>query len=217
MPLILPRICLVCQIHHQDQQALCWHCQHRLPRLEEFCLGCGQSGPETCARCRQDGSIFHRFFAVFSYDEPIKTLIHRFKTEPSLDLLKFLAHQLLHFLPQEMRATECLIPVPMHAKRLSERGFHHTARLVKYLSQTLKRPYSLNYCEKIKATPKQAELNQFERHQNLIAAFQCHPTPHQHITIIDDVATTNQTLIQLGQGFQALGVNKIDVWVIAKA
>lgn len=216
-PLILPRICLVCQIYHQDTGAICWHCQSLIPRLTTSCQGCGKIGWTNCPTCRKHGSIFRYFFAVYPYCEPIKTLIQSFKVEPAQDILHLFANDLLKILPENLLTTQCLIPVPLHPKRLSQRGFHHTALIARHLSQRLTIPWSLRYCEKIKQTPNQAELNQTERQHNLIDAFRCYPLRYQHITLIDDVATTGQTLKQLALGFLAQGVSKIDVWVIAKA
>lgn len=213
----LPRICLICQIHHQDQQPICFFCQSQLLRLTDACLSCGQPGAMICARCHHQGSILHRFYAPYQYCSPLKRLIHRFKSEPSQDLIQFLGQQLIKFLPTELIHSECLIPVPLHPQRLRQRGYHHTAMLAKFLSQALNIPWSLKYCIKSKTTQAQAKLARDQRSYNLNDAFVFHLPPYAHITLIDDVATTGHTLNQIAQGFAMLGIEKIDAWTLARA
>jgi len=213
----LPRICLICKIHHQLSQPICFFCQSQLLLLENACLSCGQPGDISCPRCTQQGSIIHHFYAPFQYCPPLKSLIHRFKSEPSQDLIRFLGQQLIKFLPAEFLKTQCLIPVPLHPQRLRQRGYHHTAMLAKFLSQTLHIPWSLDYCIKIKKTQAQAELKHQERQHNLNDAFVFKFPPYQHITLIDDVCTTGQTLNQIAQGFAELQIDKIDAWTLARA
>lgn len=214
----LSRYCTFCQMRFNADVPLCHRCQQQLIRLEKACITCGESTSfSSCDACALNGTDIHRLYVHWTYSEPLKTLIHRFKFQQDLHLRHYLAHLMAAHLPPQALDTECLIPVPLHTQKLKSRGFHQTLLLAKTLSKNLKIPVSAGYCKKIKDTLPQMQLNRDERLFNLQNTFECRRPPYQHITLIDDITTTGSTLKQMAQQFQQLGVNCIDAWTIAKA
>ncbi len=216
----LPRICLICEMTYQNQYPICPACTQNLPYLNHYCLSCGYKIDEKhqyCQSCTHQGSVIHEFNAPLIYQEPIKHLLQLFKFHQGFDLCSFFAELMMQNLSLSCLASECLIPVPLHNKKLFQRGFHQTWLLAKHLSRRLKIPVSLNYCKKIKNTSSQASLDKKNRKSNLKHSFSYTKPPYSHITLIDDVHTTGTTLNLIAQGFSDLGVEKIDAWVIAKA
>ena len=132
-------------------------------------------------------------------------------------MCSFLASILITAIPEEALKTECLIPVPMHPKRLQQRGFNQAAELVKHLSRAFKIPYALSHCKKIINTAPQAELTAAERRKNLRDAFHARPLPYQHVTLVDDLLTTGSTVNELAKTLKQLGVTRVDVWCCARA
>ena len=105
----------------------------------------------------------------------------------------------------------------MHYKRLRQRGFNQAAELAKQLGKTLKLPYDLYQCKKIRNTPPQASLDARQRQKNLHDAFLAAPIPYQHITLVDDLITTGNTVNELAKSLKMQGVDRVDVWCCAKA
>ncbi len=77
--------------------------------------------------------------------------------------------------------TECLIPVPMHPKKLRTRGFNQAAVLTKVLAPYLIITFDLFSCTKVVNTLAQVGLNQEQRKKNLREAFTT-TLPYKHIT-----------------------------------
>lgn len=113
--------------------------------------------------------------------------------------------------------TDCLIPVPLHAQRLRQRGFNQTAELVKGLAAELNCPYSLTHCDKIINTPTQAGLRGQQRRKNLRQSFRVKPMPYAQVTLVDDLLTTGSTANELARCLKQQGVRRVDVLCCARA
>ncbi len=154
--------------------------------------------------------------AAYPFEEPLRSLLHEFKYQEGLYLGSFLATLIIKNIPAEALTTECLIPVPLHPKRIQQRGFNQAAELVKHLSKALKLPYGLSFCKKIINTIPQAELSAKARGNNLTEAFYSNPVPYQHVTIVDDLITTGSTINALAKTLKQQGVKCVDVWCCAR-
>jgi len=214
----LPRICLICQMQFKHDTPICGACESFIPRLKNACMSCAEPSTQTfCGSCRHQGSILHRMYVFYPYEQPLKQLIGQFKFNQSLDLNHYLAQLMLKYLPIEALHTQCLIPIPMHPKKLRQRGFHQTILLAKQLSKLTGIPYRTRLCKKIINTAAQSSLDREQRKHNLSQAFSCQPVDYQHITLIDDVTTTGSTINTVASLFQQQGVSKIDAWILCKS
>jgi ComF family protein len=112
----------------------------------------------------------------------------------------------------------CLIPVPLHPKRYRERGFNQSIEIARHLSKQLHVPLDLHSCTRRRDTAHQAELPAKQRLKNMRGAFEIvAPLRYQHAAIIDDVMTTGATVSALAHALKSQGVNRVDVWVCARA
>lgn len=217
----LPRICLYCHMSFLGHAPICQGCEKKIKPLYRLCFFCSEptieEDADICLQCQYLGSNIRRIYVFDEYSEPLKTLITDFKFQNGFDLLNYLGERLIHHLPKEALQTQCLIPVPLHRKKHRLRGYHQTQLLAKYLHHRLQIPMSTKFCKKIKNTPAQSQLKFIERQKNLDHAFDFQKPPYQKITLIDDIITTGSTLKTIAQGFQALGVEQIDCWCLAKA
>ncbi|MBI5421508.1 ComF family protein [Candidatus Peregrinibacteria bacterium] len=118
-----------------------------------------------------------------------------------------------------------LVPVPLHAKRLRERGFNQ-AEVIAHAIQT-QWPHGLcevqNLLVRPKETSQQAKLGRSERHQNLKDAFILnkkivHKTASQNLYfVVDDVCTTGSTLDSCAKALREGGINPVYGLVIARS
>lgn len=200
--------------------AVCQACHEFLIPNHYACTYCALPLPAgqflTCGTCIQKKPDVDNTYAPYLFEEPLRTLVHEFKYHQGLYLTSFLANLMIKHLPMEARTTECLIPVPLHAKKLSKRGFNQSVELTKYIGTVLNIPFNLNSCEKKIHTLPQAGLSREQRRRNLRNAFQVKTVDYQHITLIDDLLTTGSTTNEIAKTFKAQGVGKVDVWCCAR-
>ncbi len=217
----LPALCRICRQYHRHQHAICQACTALLEPLGPACRTCAipiaQQTPLVCGACLVKPPALDQVLTVYRFTEPLRTLVHAFKYEAALYLTSFLTHLMLQAKEADY-ATECLIPIPLHAKRLHTRGFNQAAVLAKHLSTEIQKPYVLHQCRKIVSTAAQAGLTAKQRRTNLIQAFQTQPLPYQHVTLIDDLFTTGATANEVAKTLkQHAGVQRVDLWCCARA
>lgn len=214
-------LCVLCQQMAQPPAVVCLHCRQYFKPLQHHCHHCAQPLPEglysVCGRCLKQKPLIDKTYVPYLFEEPLRTLIHEYKYQSGLYLTGFLAQLLLPVLDCDGLTTECLLPVPMHTKRLRERGYNQSALLTLYLAKTLYIPYDLQYGKKILNTRPQAQLNASERQQNLRQAFTVKAIPYQHVTLVDDLITTGSTVRALAQLLKQQGVKRVDLWCCARA
>ncbi len=217
----LPIVCALCNQYHRGNLAICAGCHQHLLPVGHACYHCALPLPNStfsiCGHCIKQKPYVDEAIAAYRFEEPLRTLLHEFKYREGLYLSSFLASLMLSAQRSSTLSTECLIPVPMHPKRLRQRGFNQAAELTKHLAKALNIPYGLAHCTKHINTLPQAKLNAHLRQQNLRNAFQTKPLPFKHITLIDDLITTGSTVNELAKSFKEQGVLRVDVWACARA
>ena len=217
----LSRVCILCNHYHSGRDAVCIHCQEYLTLIPSACLSCAEPLPisdfMTCGACIKKKPFVDYTFAPYLFEEPLRTLLHEFKYRHGLYLISFLAQLILRNLPEKAMQTDCLIPVPMHPKRLRTRGFNQAAELAKFMGRTLDIPCKINLCQKVIHTQPQAGLRASERKKNLSDVFQAEPSQYTRITLIDDLLTTGNTVNELAKTFKQQGVSHVAVWCCARA
>lgn len=113
---------------------------------------------------------------------------------------------------------ESLIAVPLHHKRIKQRGYNQASVLAQVISQQLHIPNNKHCVLRHKATRAQSELTAKQRQSNLRHAFTVsNKITQKHIALVDDVMTTGSTLNALATCLKRQGVERVDCYVIARA
>lgn len=113
---------------------------------------------------------------------------------------------------------ECIIPVPLHRRRLRQRGFNQALEIAKPLAKKLQLPVDFKTCIRTKHTRPQSELSAKKRQQNIKNAFTLKkPITAKHVAIVDDVMTTGNTVTELSALLRNNGVTTIEIWCCARA
>lgn len=217
--LSLPSICTLCNQFTDNRMAVCSWCMVLMPLLGPACQYCAYPLPDpyylTCGTCIKKPPYFDRGRIHYVFEEPLRGLIHQFKYHNGLYLASFLTHLMLHSLTTPL--PQCLIPVPMHPRRIRLRGFNQAAILAKLLAKKLQLPYDVRSCQKMINTLPQASLNGEQRQKNLHQAFKIKPIPYKHVAIIDDLLTTGSTANELALTLKQSGVEQVEIWCCARA
>lgn len=223
---LLPYHCILCGFASTRTQDLCEDCHHYFPAMPNACPQCAASLLEhenkvLCGMCLKQPPPFDLTHALYLYQKPITHLIMNLKFHGTLINAKILSRHLIEKIPEWYAGKplpQAIFPVPLHPKRLQERGFNQALEIAKPIARALKLPLDYTSCIRHKTTNAQATLSASERHANIKNAFTLlHPIPYQHIAVIDDVITTGQTMREFCSILKQNPLQQIDVWCCARA
>ena len=201
---------------------ICTDCIEDLPRIHHACLGCAlplQSDiVKLCGTCQRNPPPFDSVHAVFQYDFPVNKLISRLKFRGKLTHARLLGQLMAQSLAAAvLQPPDGIIPVPLHAQRISQRGFNQAAELARYLSQALAIPLEINAVARVRQTAPQTGLSERVRRKNVRGAFQVRADmSDRHVAIVDDVVTTGSTVSELALSLRRSGAARVDVWALAR-
>jgi ComF family protein len=110
-----------------------------------------------------------------------------------------------------------LIPVPLHADRLRERGFNQAVELARPIARKFGLSLNLHGVRRVLATSPQSDLSRKQRLKNIRGAFEVLQSVSGYVVIVDDVMTTGSTADELAKTLLRAGAERVDVWVCARA
>jgi ComF family protein len=189
------------------------------------CAGCGTAGSWLCLECR-DGTEPERkrvlglpVRAAGLYAGPLRTAIHRYKyrEEPGLaaELGGLVADLVAGDLATGTRI-DTLVPVPLHPRRVRERGYDQTALLTLAVATRTGLPMFSPLHRILHARP-QAELDRTERSRNVESAFVgiAGSLRGSAVALVDDVVTTGATVRAAARAARACGAGRVVVYAVA--
>ena len=217
---LIPPRCHLCDVPGEH---LCADCQADLPRLQHACLRCGvaletDTLARFCGTCLQSPPHFQMTFSPYAYQTPVNYLITALKYQGRLSLVPVLAGVLAEHVEHcSAEMVDALLPVPLHASKLRQRGFNQAHELARPLARRFGLPI-MHQLERCRATEAQSSLHADERQQNVLNAFRIQqPFDYQRVAIVDDVMTTGSTVNEIARLLSNAGVKKIQVWCVARA
>jgi ComF family protein len=145
-------------------------------------------------------------------------LIKMLKFQGQLAAATLLGHLLQEALAHRTTPLpEALLPVPLHSKRLAERGFNQALEIARIVSKTLSIPVLVNAVQRSRATPPQVSLDAKARRGNVRGAFRLQQSLQaKHVAIMDDVITTGSTVAEVAQVLKMSGVEEVEIWALAR-
>jgi ComF family protein len=229
--ILFPPLCHVCRSHLRDPTEihLCPECRDKISLIDSpFCPVCGipfaaeDDRDHPCGTCLTRPRPFAAARAAARFEGPVQEIIHRFKYGKKAHLSRPLglltAATLAHF----GAAIPCdfIVPVPLHRKRLRERGFNQSQLIGRVLAKKWKIPQSLNNLRRIRWTDPQTGLSAPERIRNIRGAFVV-ATPEKvkdkSLLLVDDVYTTGSTITECAKTLRRAGAREIRVVTVARA
>lgn len=219
--MILRERCLFCLTTCETTLALCDKCVAYLPWQQKTCLQCGSSLENTvaqCGVCLATPPHFDSTISLFQYATPISQMIHQLKFRSNLRMAQLFGKLwILYLTKNKIVLPDVIIPVPLHFKRLKERGFNQAIEIAKPINKHLNIPIDKKSCIRIKNTVAQSTLSAKKRKGNLRNAFGLTwPLNLKHVAILDDVMTTGSTINEIAGLLKTQGVEKIEAWCCAK-
>jgi ComF family protein len=216
---LLPQDCLLCASGPADA-LLCPACLAELPRLpDECCPVCAEASPggAVCGTCLKTPPQFDATVAIFRYAFPVDKLVHALKYQRRLATADFLSGAMLAAPRQQRPTGDVIVPLPLSAARLRERGFNQAVELARPLARALRLPILLDGCTRSRDTAPQAMLPWQERRRNVRHAFECSlDLSGKAIIVVDDVMTTGATLDEFAGTLKAHGAARVINWIAAR-
>lgn len=198
---------------------LCDACQASIPVNHTCCRRCALALPSPahlCPRCTDELPPWTAAWVPFRYAWPLNLLEARFKFRGDLACGRVLATMWArHACP--LARPDCVVPVPLHAGRLRERGFNQAAELSTPLAAAWGLARQPGALLRTRATEPQSERDAAARQGNLAGAFAASNVDGMCVAVVDDVMTTGATLRECTRALKAAGAREVQVWALARA
>lgn len=209
-----------------QSHAVCRACQQSwridLPR----CLRCALPWPDAarasaCPACEARQPEFDRAVTALDYLPPWSGLISRFKFQRACGLQALFVSMMADAVRQRPHRVDLILPVPLSAARLRERGYNQAWLLARGLGQALRRPATDDALIRTRCTPRLMNLDSEERLRAIHGAFQVSPAWQgrlrgRHVALVDDVLTTGATLDEISRLLRQEGAAGVSAWVLAR-
>ena len=163
-----------------------------------MCSLCGDAivSGELCTRCQVSPLRIAGIRSAVYFDGVLREAVHRLKYRGCTALAQPLGDLMVVYWGQHPVLADVVVPVPLHAARLRERGYNQAALLARQMAAQVGLPVDEHTLTRHRATPPQVELNATQRMENVRDAFRCTDggLAGKRVLLVDDVCTTGATL-----------------------
>jgi ComF family protein len=231
LDIFFPPLCHACGsfVSEGGSLRLCAPCMEKIrPVRAPLCTLCGMPFARAggidhlCSPCATSRRYFSGARSATFFEGPVKELIHRFKYGKKFYLSRPLG--LLTAQPfgdsVPWRSADIIVPVPLHHRRLRQRGFNQAQLISCQLVKQWRVPLSINNLRRIRWTEPQIGLSAADREENVKNAFSvADPSKFKDksIILVDDVYTTGSTVKECARTLKNKGAGPVWVITVARA
>jgi ComF family protein len=171
-----PQSCVLCG-QDSASSALCRRCRDDLPRLTEPC--CQQCGlplsaatqTRICGQCLQHPPHYQRVISALAYASPAAELVTALKFQQRIALARILGELLAERVRSTGHSCQAILPVPLHPRRIAERGFNQALEIARPLARSLELPLLTHAVYRRRHTAAQSAQGPDQRQRNVRGAF----------------------------------------------
>jgi len=180
----------------------CPSCKRQLPSLSDGC------------ECEESDQALEAVFSLGVYDEETEALIENFKYRRKRRLGAFLSELLSEGLldSAKLPGADFIVAVPLHKRKLRERGFNQSKIIASQLSEKLGIPVLPDSVIRKRNTRSQTGLSREERRKNVKDAFKLTgkvDLEGRRLLLVDDVLTTGATVSECARTLKSAGAERI--------
>ena len=189
----------------------CVACGNALLQNEShFCLSCLLHLPETNYHLMEHSPLDYIFegrvpvekvasMLFYKKGNKVQHILHALKYKGNKEVGRFLGElygrQLLR--SPYYQSIDCIIPIPLHPKKLRMRGYNQSEWIARGLSRSMNIPYYSEVLRRSEFTETQTKKSRFNRWENVKSVFVATATENlagKHVLVCDDVLTTGATM-----------------------
>jgi len=225
---LAPRGCALCDqtLAPGAFPGVCMPCILAMPGINRLrCARCGLpanvGADQQACPCSRASPAFDQTMAVADYAAPLDRVVTSLKFGRQLNLARplgeLLATRWLGSTPAIR--LDCLVPVPLSASRLAQRGFNQALEIARSMAASVRAPLPVQpfLLRRLRDTPPQTGLSLAERRHNLAGAFSCETRfDGLHVGLVDDVMTSGSTLTESARILKAAGARSVVALVVAR-
>lgn len=218
--LLFPKICNGCDtLLLTNETVICSSCRHDLPFTNHYTV----KNNETYKKFYGRLPVSHASSIVYFHKKGIvQELIHKLKYKGAEDigtLMGDLYHQKLIQI-QAIEKFDEIVPVPLHPKKLQERGYNQVTNFGLSLSKSIAIPLNETLLERKQYSKTQTKKSLLGRTEMNTALFDVNFSEKdhgKHFLLIDDVITSGATLEACGKALLKIPNAKLSIVTIAYA
>jgi ComF family protein len=229
--IIFPPRCLTCDIilDHHENLPVCPTCFEKIKYITSpLCNCCGipfsgaDKSDHLCGDCTISKPAFSFARAVGHYDTTFLEAIHSFKYRGKIAYGKILGRLMAQYNYPAINIPDytLILPVPLHLKRLRERGFNQSVILAREIARRFSTPLDFLTLKRYIYTEPQINLGKKERELNVRGTFKVtdpERITNQKILLVDDVYTTGSTVKECARLLLKEGASSVAVLTLARA
>lgn len=172
-----------------------------------------------CSFCATRSSNLDGMGAAAEFDGVIRQAIHEFKYQGRTDLAVPLADFMVSSWRDGFFPVDCMIPVPLHPRRLRERGYNQAALMTERLTEKIGLPVLGGVLIRSRMTASQTRLSASDRRKNVEGAFSAYSNgvKGRSMLLVDDLCTTGSTLEACADALRAAGAVRVYAMTLARA
>jgi len=237
MHIIYPPQCVICGDFlwqapfdaGDSPDSICRSCTSGFCTIDvPFCTICGiPFGSEAienhpCEDCLRTKPHFQAAYAPYRYEGSVLEAVLKLKYGQKTYVADALGPLLTEFVKTRFMSHEPFLtmPVPLHPKRLRERGFNQSLLLARHIAKKLNTELDFLSLTRTKQTVPQTTLSKKDRRKNVQDAFVLgdpHAVRRKNILLVDDVATTGNTLNECARVLALGGAKAVFCVTLARA
>jgi ComF family protein len=174
-----------------------------------------------CGKCLLGEFYFERARSVAFYDGLLKDMLHKFKYERKLALGGVLSTVLTEYFPDDLDASDIIVPAPLYIDRLRKREYNQSVILGENLARFLRVSFNPFVIKRIRDTKPQFEIkSEDEKRKNVRGAFSVENSQKikgKSVLFIDDVFTTGSTINECTRVLLDSGASHVQVITLMRA
>lgn len=230
---LFPAPCRICDelLTNASRIPVCERCLNGFERISEpMCQCCGRpfislhaadAIQPLCRLCRVGEYAFDRARSFGVYDDALSSAIVLLKYEGVRRLGDWFAGRLAELVAKYAHdwRIDLVVPVPLHARRLQERGYNQAELIAKPLAKKLRLRFGKYLLVRTKPRPPQLILSRTERWNSVRGAYATRErarVDNLRILLVDDVLTTGATLDACSRTLKKAGAKAVFALTVAR-
>jgi len=229
--LVFPPRCIACGnlVNGIEANPFCQSCFSHVHFIQSpLCARCGipfaaeEGRDHLCGDCATSKAHFTVARAVGRYEDVLLDAIHRFKYKGKTHIGEVLGQIMASHDYPSFRIIDytMIVPVPLHRKRLRERGFNQSVILAREVAKRHSLPMNFAVLKRKTWTEPQVMLGKDARGANVRGAFEVTDNEKmrdEKVLLVDDVYTTGSTVKECARVLKKSGAAEVAVLTLARA